>query len=260
MTIGSASGAMRGVVHLVVILYGFVPGRDAPASSLPQPSVAVATASVGPGAAVASARLLRTGADHQCREPSVSLVPIPSDAFVRWRANTVREFAAGKVAAGSWAPDESVERAEATFSELLPDGPNTPDHHVWSIRGPDDTHIGVPCVGPHIPSMPGALYTWEISIEPEWRGRGYGRATMEALHSWARAGGFERIGLHVFGWNEPARQLFRTAGNTETDVIMEKRALGARVTAGKSVPADLPDDWRRGRDSNPRSRLPHSAV
>jgi GNAT superfamily N-acetyltransferase len=60
-------------------------------------------------------------------------------------------------------------------------------------------------------------------VEPEARGRGYGRAALEALHAWAREHGFERVGLHVFGSNEVARRLYLRTGYVETDVMMEKR-------------------------------------
>jgi len=161
--------------------------------------------------------------DRETPDRPVTLVPAPPDVFERWRASTTIEYAAEKVTAGAWQEAEAVQLAEEAFRELLPRGMDTPGHEVWSIRRADDTHVGILWVGPRQPSAPGALYIWDISIDPEWRGRGLGRATLDALEAWARGAGYDRIGLHVFGWNQVARRLYERAGYVETDVNMEKR-------------------------------------
>lgn len=153
----------------------------------------------------------------------VTLVPMTATQFAAWHAQTVREYAAGHVEAGNWPAEESIERAEATIQRLLPAGTETPGHHLWSLRGPDGEHAGILWVGPREPPLPGALYIWDIAVDPAHRGRGYGRAALEALDAWARSHGYDRIGLHVFGSNGTARRLYQRAGYVETDVLMEKR-------------------------------------
>ncbi len=69
----------------------------------------------------------------------------------------------------------------------------------------------------------GSLFIWDIVIDPGRRGRGYGRAAMEALEPLARSLGYDTIRLHVFGHNEVARSLYSAVGYTETDVQMAKR-------------------------------------
>lgn len=39
----------------------------------------------------------------------------------------------------------------------------------------------------------GAYYSWMGGVAPEWRGRGYGRALMEAQHQWCREKGYIRV-------------------------------------------------------------------
>jgi ribosomal protein S18 acetylase RimI-like enzyme len=60
-------------------------------------------------------------------------------------------------------------------------------------------------------------------VDEAYRGRGYGRAAPEALEPLAISLGYGSIGLHVFGDNEVARRLYRSAGYAETDVSMLKR-------------------------------------
>ena len=69
----------------------------------------------------------------------------------------------------------------------------------------------------------GAAFIWDIAIVAEYRGRGYGRAALQALEPLVRELGYDSIGLHVFGDNEVARQLYRSVGYMETDVSMQKR-------------------------------------
>jgi GNAT superfamily N-acetyltransferase len=108
---------------------------------------------------------------------------------------------------------------------VLPEGLATPHHLLWSIHAADAGHVGVLWVGPRHPERPSAeaLFIWDLEIEPEARGRGYGEAALEALHAWAREHGYRRVGLHVFGANAVARRLYLRTGYVETDVMMEKR-------------------------------------
>jgi len=155
--------------------------------------------------------------------PSVTLAPMTEAIYEAWLARTVPEYAAEHVDAGNWPADGSLERAEEEFREFLPDGVATAGHHLWSIRDAAGVHVGILWAGPRIPPVPGALFIYDIAVDPEWRGRGYGQAALEALHAWARTNGYERVGLHVFGWNDIARRLYLRTGYVETDVTMEKR-------------------------------------
>ena len=154
--------------------------------------------------------------------PRASLVPLTPGLYEAWRDRSIREYADGHVSAGNWPADGALERARAQFDELLPEGLATEGQELWSVRAEDGTHVGVLWVGPR-PGRPGTLFIWDIVIEPEARGRGFGRAALDALHAWAREHGYERVGLHVFGANEVARRLYLRTGYVETDVSMEKR-------------------------------------
>ena len=66
------------------------------------------------------------------------------------------------------------------------------------------------------------LYIYEIAIEPEHQGRGYGRAAMRLVEDEAARRGIARIELNVFGGNDVARGLYRTLGYVETSVQMAK--------------------------------------
>jgi len=55
-----------------------------------------------------------------------------------------------------------------------------------------------------------------------FRGKGLGRQIVLLAEKEALARGLNRIGLHVFGFNETANGLYRALGYITTDLVMEK--------------------------------------
>ena len=66
------------------------------------------------------------------------------------------------------------------------------------------------------------LWIYEIQVEEQLRGRGYGRAAMLLAEDEARRRGIDRVALNVFGGNEVARNLYRSLGYAEQAVTMSK--------------------------------------
>jgi ribosomal protein S18 acetylase RimI-like enzyme len=152
----------------------------------------------------------------------VSLRPMTPETWEDWRTASIRDYAASKVRAGTWSADEALGRAEGEFAALLPQGLATPAHELRSIITADGTDVGSVWLGPRDVAGAGTCFIWDIVVRTEVRGRGYGRAALLALEPLARELGYDTIGLHVFGHNTVARELYRTSGYTETDVTMVK--------------------------------------
>ncbi|MEO5917950.1 MAG: GNAT family N-acetyltransferase [Candidatus Limnocylindrales bacterium] len=146
-----------------------------------------------------------------------------AEAFAVWRASSIRAYAADKVRVRAWSADEADARAEREFRQLLPDGQATPNHEIRAIVDQAGTQVGVLWFGPTRGGGPGELFIWDIEVDPALRGRGYGRAALAALEAVAGELGFQSIGLHVFGDNDIARNLYRSSGYEETDVNMRKQ-------------------------------------
>jgi RimJ/RimL family protein N-acetyltransferase len=151
----------------------------------------------------------------------VRLVGMAPDAYARFLDRLVREYAADKVAAGNWPEDGSLARSEAEMAELLPDGLATADHQLWTIQDDAGRDAGDLWAARHA-TRPDTLYIYDIEVRPAERGRGIGAAALGALDAWARAAGYRRIGLQVFGSNGVARRLYARTGFVETNVLMEK--------------------------------------
>ena len=69
----------------------------------------------------------------------------------------------------------------------------------------------------------GDLWLYDITIEADERGKGYGRGAMLALEEEVRTLGHESVTLNVWGGNAVARGLYRSLGYVEESVHMRKR-------------------------------------
>jgi ribosomal protein S18 acetylase RimI-like enzyme len=63
----------------------------------------------------------------------------------------------------------------------------------------------------------------DVIIEENFRGQGLGRQMMLALETEVRKLGLNHIGLHVFAFNTPAVNLYKSLGFEITDLSMEKK-------------------------------------
>lgn len=153
----------------------------------------------------------------------VTLEPMTPDRWARWRAAAVDAYAADKVRVGAWPADGAAERAERAFATLAPDGQATAGHEFRDIVDETGAIVGALWFGPSDAIGRGQAFILDIEVEAAFRGRGHGRAALVALDDLAHELGYDAIGLHVFGDNEVARRLYRSAGYVETDVTMRKR-------------------------------------
>jgi ribosomal protein S18 acetylase RimI-like enzyme len=153
----------------------------------------------------------------------VSLEPMSPEAWEAWRIQSIRGYAEEKVRAGTWPAETAEDRAVEEFAALLPQGQRTRGHEFRSIVTEAGEPVGVIWIAAQREIGSGAAFIYDIVIDPDQRGRGHGRAAMKSLETLARALGYDRIRLHVFGHNAVARHLYRSLGYAETDVQMEKR-------------------------------------
>jgi len=66
-------------------------------------------------------------------------------------------------------------------------------------------------------------WIYDLWVDPAYRGRGLGKALLQAACQWARDSGFQRIGLHVFGGNQVAIHLYQAAGFYTAHAYLQKQ-------------------------------------
>jgi ribosomal protein S18 acetylase RimI-like enzyme len=145
-----------------------------------------------------------------------------------------------QVAAGVTTRPEATAYAERQLTELLPDGPATPTHRIWTVHVGDGPSVGSLWLRLPPSHERGSAYVFDVDIAPSHRGRGLGRATMLAAESAARAAGASALSLNVFGHNTAALGLYDALGYTVTRSTLSRRLrrrtpVSAQLTALSAV-------------------------
>jgi ribosomal protein S18 acetylase RimI-like enzyme len=155
--------------------------------------------------------------------------------FCHYRRRTISEYAAEHVHAGTWSAEQAERRAAKQTDDLLPDGADT-EGMVLLVGETAGEVVGMVWIGPP-PDERAGWWIYDIQVFPAQRGRGYGRALLEAAEGEARRRGVDSIGLSVFGGNAVALGLYESSGYQVAAVRMRKRLAstsGSRHQSGSA--------------------------
>ncbi|WEH42785.1 GNAT family N-acetyltransferase [Streptomyces sp. NBC_01218] len=149
--------------------------------------------------------------------------PMTAREFTPWLADRHEEYAREWARRG--VPEELARHKSATdHARLLPLGLATPGTSIdVLVREEDGRAVGhVWLAGRPTGTGGTAGHVYYVEVDPEFRGRGYGRALMGLAEDMARGAGFDRISLHVFTSNTPARALYASLGYEPTSHTLVK--------------------------------------
>lgn len=153
---------------------------------------------------------------------------MPADRLPGWIAMSTAEYVESQIAAGR-ARADAERNAATSFDASFPDGKPAPGHAVLDVLDDDleddGEVVGFLWIGPDTSGNPEAWWVWNIAIDADKRGRGYGRAAMLLGEQYAREHGATTLGLNVFGWNAVARGLYEALGY-ETTAMQMRKPLG----------------------------------
>ena len=152
---------------------------------------------------------------------TVELRPLPPEQFDEWSATGRREYAADMVANAGMAPARAREKAVRDYLAVLPEGLETPGHWIFVVEA-DGRPVGRLWFAERVVDGQNSAFLYDVHIDEDERGRGHGRAAMEAFEREAARRGLRHLALNVFGGNERARALYRSMGYTEQAVQMGK--------------------------------------
>lgn len=153
----------------------------------------------------------------------IKLVEMREAHFQTYREDLAREYAADKVRAGVWSRAEAGGRARRELDELLPEGPATPGHSLYSVRDESvPAEVGNVWFAVIDSGVGRSLWIYDLIIHEQFRRRGYARRTLELVEEKAVELGARRVELHVFGHNHGARTLYEEVGYGVTSIIMAK--------------------------------------
>ncbi len=112
---------------------------------------------------------------------------------------------------------------EQNEKSLFVDGAPNEDQRIFAVMD-DETKVGSLWLATREERNPGEWFVYDIVIDKEFRGKGFGRSTMQAAEGYVKSQGGTRLALNVFGPNAVARGLYESLGY-ETMAIGMRKAL-----------------------------------
>ena len=166
----------------------------------------------------------------------IHLEPMTAEELERFLERSIPEYAADHVRDGQWNEAESIERSREEHRQLLPQGVESPDNFLRTIRDETGRRVGELWYNWDTEAARPQLFIYWIGIDAAYRRRGYGEAAMGLIEAEARRLGAERIALHVFGGNRVAQSLYAKLGYVPTNVLMAKRLTATEAPATPGSP------------------------
>ena len=148
----------------------------------------------------------------------VKLEPIQQEDFEQFLEREIRNYAEDHVTNGNWSAEGALERSKVAFEHYLPDGIHSKDQHLYSIIDDRGDKIGVLWVQVKAQKA----FIFDFVIDEAFRGKGHGKQALAAMDEKLKSMDVESVGLHVFGNNIVAQELYKKAGFQITDIQMKK--------------------------------------
>jgi len=170
----------------------------------------------GRGFALASIQMVLDPLPVRAERASVVVAPMTDERFAAYAATSEIAFAQDLVGSGRYAPEEAAIQARRQFAAELPDGLDTAGQELFTASV-DGVEVGVLWIGLRERGGRPHAFVLDIEVAEDQRRRGYGRALMLRAESEARRLGAGSIGLHVFGFNAGAIELYEQLGYRRTE-------------------------------------------
>jgi ribosomal protein S18 acetylase RimI-like enzyme len=171
----------------------------------------------------------------------VRLDPMTDEEYADYLDRSVDGYAQEKVKSGEWSAQVAFQQSLDGFRKLLPQGLETVDNHLFTVRDAASSvtgeRVGILWIALRDKAGARESYIYDIEMAAEVRGRGYGRAAMNACAEVSRELGASTVGLHVFGHNAVAQSLYTSLGFVPTNIIM---SLDLSRDADEAV-GEIPD-------------------
>jgi ribosomal protein S18 acetylase RimI-like enzyme len=151
----------------------------------------------------------------------MELHPISQTEYEFWKERSIHEYKLENMRANGLTEAEAEEKALGDFQRYLPNGMQSPDQYIFTMRDTQEL-IGYLWFCERGAPTNRKAYLLDIVIEEVYRGKGYGKKAMLLLEEKVKSLGLKHIGLHVFGHNHRAHELYKKLGYATTNIVMEK--------------------------------------
>lgn len=155
--------------------------------------------------------------------PELRLVELTGDDLATYVVHLEESYAQDMHENGGVPLALARDQARRSTAELFPEGRPAEGNQLWRAVDGEGEPVGVLWLARR-GSGTAQEHAWiyDIEVEPARRGQGWGRRLMDRAEDIAREWGLKSLQLNVFGGNQVARNLYRTQGFHEQNVIMVK--------------------------------------
>lgn len=150
----------------------------------------------------------------------INFEPMKEKDFPEYWKYSIESWSRDMQRAGLLKENITYEEGEEQIRKFLPEGQRTPGHHFMNIVS-NGTRVGKIWYEVR-ERVTKEAYLWDIVINENQRGKGYGEETMGKLEEEVKKEGAKRIQLNVFGYNSAARNLYLKMGYNDMAITMIK--------------------------------------
>lgn len=144
----------------------------------------------------------------------LTLVDMDQEEYQAYIKESLEEFRRQLLLTGDRTEQEAEETANKQVLTILPDGNKTRDHFFFNVVDDiEKSKIGILWLAIiHDDEEIPAIFIYDIMINADLRGKGYGKKTMTLVEAFALDRKINKICLHVFEHNHAAFKLYKKVG------------------------------------------------
>ena len=161
----------------------------------------------------------------------LELKPMNQDQYNNYITYSKNNYAQEIIKSRGIGIEEATQITNKEFDALLSDGLKSKNQYLYTIENNENENIGIMWFSSQSNHGDNELYLFDVEVNKEYRGKGYGRKSMDLLESKVKEFNMHTISLHVFLHNKIAYSLYNKIGYKEVKrgkagVIMKKTLKG----------------------------------
>ena len=157
----------------------------------------------------------------------LELKPMNQDQYINYITYSKNNYAQEITKSRGISIEEAMQITNKEYDTLLPDGLQSKNQYLYTIENNENENIGIMWFSSQSNHGDNELFLCDVEVNKEYRGKGYGRESMDLLESKVKEFNMHTISLHVFLHNKIAYSLYNKIGYKEVKrgkagVIMKK--------------------------------------
>jgi len=153
----------------------------------------------------------------------IAFEKMTSEEFEVYREKLIETYTQDNIKSGKYDAETALENSRKEVDTILQNGLHTEGHELLRIVDRSNGEkVGYLWINDLRSKRRNKVFIYDLIIFEKFRGKGYGKASLNALEQFVRELGVMSISLHVFAHNEVALALYKSLGYTITNINMTK--------------------------------------